>query len=350
MNRLPQILLLFLLSCAVCAQEKVAMSAVPEQFSRLDSDYLKFRAGFEELNDLQTGDIPDNDALTIPSALPDWFGCNSGLNSYPIIGISDPNSSAEAGRIQAILRAEVLMCLMNESIVSNLTDHYTSEFVPPGENAYGAKYTEYYHIGLHAVLDTSSYKILDEYRTDFGESLILLVCKPDLPASTLNGKEINARFEVLINEFEKENTYELNSLYHLEAQSQLGEEIHKLDYTSRGINQFFDFSSKIDSQTFPSSDKALKYKSTVNTAGTQSGIRLNFGLWHAYQTSILNALFEMIKKSSAEVSTLSDNYYRKMQNLDREIILVKTSFRPTCPVISDNRLSATLKDLKIQKP
>jgi hypothetical protein len=321
-----------------------------ETQKRIHDHYSGFKAEFEKefgLNDTADLNTPPSNIHRVffKTKLPDWV-LDFPDSDEPIIygiGISEPGMTKDSAFRLATLRAKAILCLLNETNISGLTDYYISEKNLDDGNIISSTYREFYKIVSSLTVNQSDFTIVNDTFTANNEAIILLSLRPGSEL-TEDSLTIRTYSEVSGTHNKKNNKYSTTARMELTA-GELGPDkkaTNYFQYIVKKYNKKAKIISNYSGATISCNTDAMTYQTNFISSEEGESFDLSYtlqkGLWFAFSSVLLETLVVNYNDTNAKQSGLYDQYNELSQNLNRTLSRKNISLRLKGLLIENNNL------------
>ncbi len=234
---------------------------------------------------------------TKAQSVPKWFfHLPVSQNAVYAIGISDPEMDSTLGFEQALTRAKLLAGISCKSLTQLLCDFFYDET----GGIQNVAFENYSRIKANA-LATANAEIVQSYRNQFDETLVLIKISPCV--SPLE-KENSIYLEVYKSEVESSVHGDFESIVELGINENTT--YQPTFYQSTELGGRFSILSVHDTLKHELPIYNLSYH--IPCGDSTQTIHLSHGLWKEYVASLANNIIHLAKNKPENIKVLSDRY------------------------------------------
>jgi hypothetical protein len=257
--------------------------------------------------------------------------------------------SADSAHQLAILRAKVMLALLNNSKISGLNDYYVSEKDLKSGEVISSVYREYSKIASTLTFNNTDFTVEEEVLTNSGEAIILA----SLTTSnrlTVDTTTINCLAEVSGSHLLRNEKHTTTSRFELTGGWNKPAPGIYFNYIVKKNNRQIKILSDFSGAGLRENNATLSYKSSNDSSinpgdPTQLSCTMQHGLWYAYAHLTLQKIVLDFNESNVVQSSLNDQHTRVNQNINRVLIQKNLSFKLETLEINNNKLYLNLNQL-----
>ncbi len=340
-HRICQICFFLMALCLVSSAQNIT------EKKGSDRSYEKFKNLFdEEMGKFGKDTLSPPNFVVHPVTLPQWFAdfTQSPGENFLTIGISDPGLEEELAKKQAIFRAQSVAAFLMNPALQTLSENFTSETATGHNEKMSEKFIHYFRVISSLSFDTSRLQPLYYEYNPFMEAIVIMKINRD----GSEGDSIECVANMYQAERKLDQTLQMDTKCEIFSLIKSGQQVKdRFSYTIHGLNDHEDITSKINASTlvFPYRNYRYSTGSVSTKQHDHTTVKLSYGLWKAFITSLLQEIYLMSQTGPVEVSQVGDNYNSQHKNIARESAIRTPSLYIKQINISNNHLSVSLNSI-----